>query len=52
MGILHEYTRKVMIVSRKLFLKLEMFQTKYVDKLKTHILYSVTSSRKIMLFMR
>ena len=28
------------------FLKLEMFRIKVVDKIKTHILYSVTFSRK------
>jgi hypothetical protein len=30
----------------QLFLELEMFQTKVVEKIKTHILCSVTFSRK------
>jgi hypothetical protein len=34
------------------FLALEMFQTKVVEKLETHILYSITFFPKIMPFMR
>jgi hypothetical protein len=33
------------------FLEWEMFQTKFVEKIKTHILHSITFSPKIVPFM-
>ena len=42
MGILHEGISKFMIDLAKLVLEWEIYETKIVEKIKTHILYSVT----------
>jgi len=42
MGTLHKHLRTFMTVPRLLLLLIMMFHTKLVDKIKTHILRSVT----------
>jgi len=46
MGTLHEDQYIFFIISRAFFLRMRIFQTKVVMKIKTHILYSVTCFRK------
>jgi hypothetical protein len=42
MGTLHEDHKIFVIISRTIFFKSEMFQTKVVEEIKPHILYSIT----------
>jgi hypothetical protein len=42
MGILHEDVSTFMTDVAKFFLEWEIFETKIVEKIETHILYSVT----------
>jgi len=49
-GTLREDQYTFLIISRPLFLEWEMFQTKVVEKIKTHILCTVTLSRKSFRF--
>ena len=44
MGTLHEDQYTVLIISRKILLEWEMFQIKFVEKIKTPILCSITFS--------
>ena len=45
MGTLHEDVFAFMIISTDI-LEWEMFQTKFVEKIKTHILFSMTNFLK------
>jgi hypothetical protein len=43
-GTLHEDHKTFVIISRTIFFKSEIFQTKVVEEIKPHILYSITFS--------
>jgi len=45
-GTLHKDQYKILLCLTKCFLKLEVFQTKFVETIKTHILCSITFFRK------
>ena len=50
MGILHEGTSTFMIQLAEFFLEWEIFQIKIVEKIKSHILYSVIFFRKSAIY--
>jgi hypothetical protein len=46
MGTLHEDQSTILIISGSVLLELEMFQTRFKEEIKTHILCSITFFRK------
>ena len=45
-GTLHEDVRAFIIIPRYILLRVRMFQTKFVQKIKTHLLSSIIFFRK------
>jgi len=51
-GTLHEHQDIFLITSHQIFVRMKNVLDKSVEKIKTHILYSMTSFPKIVPFMR
>ena len=49
-GTLQEEVCTFTMISREFFLEVKMFQSKFVEEIKTHILYPVTLLRNSCLF--